>query len=138
MPHRPRRYIVTGCYTDEAQVTQDCVMATSREQAINTVKAVRELGSGDWYNDGAHTFEEELKHVTKTMELTPEQIEDSWAETRSSLGVDQCAVCATLFNDGEDGWDDLCPSCADRVSELMDEENIDRPEAVSKVQAVHR
>ena len=43
----------------------------------------------------------------------------------------RCVLCRDTLEEGNgDNWDDLCPSCADQVSEIMDENvDVDRSEA---------
>ena len=46
----------------------------------------------------------------------------------------RCVLCGDTLEEGNgDNWDDLCPSCADQVSEIMDE-NVsgDRSEAIEQ------
>lgn len=45
-----------------------------------------------------------------------------------------CVLCNDTMEVGNgDNWDDLCPSCADQVSEIMDEDgNLDRDEAIEE------
>jgi hypothetical protein len=45
-------------------------------------------------------------------------------------GDEPCALCGDGNPDGGDGWDGLCPPCADRVSEYMDDHDVDRDAAV--------
>lgn len=54
---------------------------------------------------------------------------------------DTCTLCKKRFDEGGDGWDDLCPECADKVSEYMDAveaktgTEIDRDTAIADVRA---
>jgi hypothetical protein len=48
-----------------------------------------------------------------------------------------CEMCGVAYEDGGDGWDGLCPSCADKVSEYMDEhDGVDRDAAIEAVEAL--
>jgi hypothetical protein len=42
----------------------------------------------------------------------------------------RCERCHARYDEFSDGWDGLCPSCADVVSEYMDEHNVDRDQAI--------
>jgi hypothetical protein len=44
--------------------------------------------------------------------------------------ADLCAVCGKFFKLDGDGWDDLDPGCADKVSEHMDDRGMDRDQAI--------
>jgi hypothetical protein len=46
----------------------------------------------------------------------------------------RCVLCGDTLEEGNgDNWDDLCPSCADQVSEIMDENvTVDRSEAIEQ------
>jgi hypothetical protein len=48
----------------------------------------------------------------------------------------RCVLCGDTLEEGNgDNWDDLCPSCADQVSAIMDEnesESVDRSEAIEQ------
>jgi hypothetical protein len=44
--------------------------------------------------------------------------------------MSRCDLCDTAYDEFGDGWDGLCPSCADKVSEHMDEHGCDREVAV--------
>jgi hypothetical protein len=46
----------------------------------------------------------------------------------------RCVLCGDTLEEGNgDNWDDLCPSCADQVSEIMDENvSVDRSEAIEQ------
>ena len=44
-----------------------------------------------------------------------------------------CSVCKHESADEDDGWDGLCPSCADLVSECMDVRGLNRDEAIAVI-----
>ena len=43
---------------------------------------------------------------------------------------EKCAVCEDFMDTDGDNWDDLCPGCADKVSDYMDFSNKDRDAAI--------
>src|SRR6476660_6719759 len=44
-----------------------------------------------------------------------------------------CVVCKSIITVGDgDNWDDLCPTCADRVSTYMDRHRVDRDQAIKR------
>lgn len=72
-----------------------------------------------------------------------------WGETPSAGGSqsagnehgdkrddETCKLCGGPYSESDgEGWDNLCPSCADRVSGLMDRAAIDRDEAISRLKS---
>ena len=63
------------------------------------------------------------------------------AATTMEASTQTCELCSAKW-DSEDGWNGLCPECADLVSHLLDEMELaddDRDEIVERLQAlVHR
>jgi hypothetical protein len=46
----------------------------------------------------------------------------------------KCERCNDSYPAYGDGWDGLCPSCADLVSDYMDEHDVSREEAIEKLE----
>jgi hypothetical protein len=61
------------------------------------------------------------------------------AERERDEDVEQCALCEKVLTPSGDNWDDLCPGCADQVSEYLDERDLtdgDRDDAIESIRRI--
>lgn len=135
-----RRYLVEGIYpegNDGYPITGDYVTATSEDEARAKVEKVRQA-TDEWTFDRAVTFEDYIAEMQARIErltnMTEAQVEEGWTETMGNLNCGPCEVCGESLdpNDG-DNWDDLCPGCADLVSDHMDRALVNRDAAIEAV-----
>jgi hypothetical protein len=61
------------------------------------------------------------------------EIDGSYTDAEEREQIEQCSLCQKKLTPSGDNWEDLCPSCADEVSEFLDEEDLtddDRDRAI--------
>jgi hypothetical protein len=77
------------------------------------------------------TEEELARGLAKISELAQEH------HAAEADDNEQCVICSKFLDAGGEGWGEICPSCADEVSERMDADKINRDAAIERVREIH-
>lgn len=104
-------YIVESYCDDQQESYSDLVLAKDEDEANQRVSAVRDYAIVT-YTELLSDFVKRAAELAKT---TPEKVAASWAELMERESKANCRTCGEVYDLYGDGYDGMCPSCADKT-----------------------